>query len=216
MALSLASGAIMRLETPKIGGNSTRLAGLIAIDGPVGSGKTVVGRELARRLGFRYLDTGVMYRAITWLALQRGTPTDDEEALGALTEANPVRIQGPDSDKVLVGGWLIGPELRESRVNKQVSLVARMLAVRKALVQQQQLLAAEGRIIMAGRDIGTVVLPNADLKIFLTASLESRAQRRWQEMLDSGQTLEFQQVLKETKARDDIDTQRTHSPLVPA
>jgi len=192
------------------------LARVIAIDGPVGSGKTVVGREVARRLGFNYLDTGVMYRAITWLALQRGTPTDNEEALGALAEEHPVRIQGPDSDKVLVGGWLIGPELRESRVNGQVSLVASMLGVRKALVRQQQLLAAEGRIIMAGRDIGTVVLPNADLKIFLTASPESRAQRRWRELLDSGQTVEFQQVLEETKARDDIDTQRTHSPLVAA
>ncbi len=180
------------------------------------AGKTVVGRKLAQQLGFRYLDTGVMYRAITWLALQRGTRTDDEEALGALAEAHPVRIRGRDSDQVLVAGWLIGSELKESRVNGQVSLVARILPVRNALVRQQQLIAAEGRIIVAGRDIGTVVLPNADLKVFLTASPESRAQRRWRELLDSGQTVEFQQVLEETKARDDIDTQRTHSPLAPA
>ena len=214
--LSLDPGAIMRLETAIRGGNFTCLAGVIAIDGPVGSGKTVVGREVARRLGFKFVDTGVMYRAITWLALQRGTPTDDEEALGALAEGHPMRIQGSASDKVLVGGWLIGPELRETRVNGQVSFVASMLAVRKALVRQQRLLATEGRIIMAGRDIGTVVLPNADLKIFLTASPASRAQRRWRELQDSGQTVEFQQILEETKARDDIDTQRTHSPLAPA
>ena len=155
------------------------MAGVIAIDGPVGSGKTVVGREVARRLGFKYFDTGVMYRAITWLALQLGTPIDDEEALGALAEGHPVRIQGPDSDKVLVGKWSIGPEMREPQVTGLVSLVARVPTVREALVRQQRLLAVEGRIIMAGRDIGTVVLPEADLKVFLTASLESRAQRRW-------------------------------------
>ena len=192
------------------------MVSVIAIDGPVAAGKTVVGRELARRLGFRCLDTGVMYRAITWLALQRGTPIDDEDALGALAEEQPVRLKGQDSDQVLVGGLLVGTELRESRVNGQVSLVARVSAVRRALVRQQRLLAAEGDIVMVGRDIGTVVLPDADLKVFLSASPECRARRRWQELLDQGQTVEFQQVLQDTKARDEIDSCRADSPLVPA
>ena len=198
------------------GGNFKLLDGVIAIDGPVGSGKTVVGREVARRLGFLYLDTGLMYRAITWLALQRGIATDDEEGLGVLAEGHPLRIQGVENDEVFVGGSLIGPELREPRVDGQVSSVARVPAVRKALVRQQRILADEGRIIVAGRDIGTVVLPDADLKVFLTASSESRAQRRWQELVDSGQSVVFQQVLEETNARDDTDIQRPISPLTPA
>ncbi len=189
---------------------------VVAIDGPVAAGKTVVGRALARRLGLNYLDTGLMYRAITWLALQHGTPIDDEGALGALAEAHPVRPTGQDSDRVLVGEHQVGPELRESRVNRQVSLVARVSAVRRALVRQQRVLAAEGGIVVAGRDIGTVVLPDADLKVFLSASPESRAGRRWREMLAQGQTVDFQQVLRETRARDEIDCHRADSPLVAA
>jgi len=176
----------------------------------------VVGRALAQRLGFTCLDTGVMYRAITWLALRQGTPIDDEGALGALAEEHPVYLKGWDREEVLVGGHEVGPELRESRVNGQVSLVARVSAVRRALVRQQRTLAAEGNIVVVGRDIGTVVLPNADLKVFLSASPESRARRRWREMLDQGQTVELEQVLEETRARDEIDSRRADSPLVAA
>ena len=176
----------------------------------------MVGRALARRLGFKYLDTGVMYRAITWLALHLNIPIDDEEALGTLAADYPVRLKDQDSDQVMVGNHQVGSELRDPRVNAQVSLVARVSAVRRALVQQQRLLAAEGDIVMVGRDIGTVVLPKADLKVFLCASAESRARRRWREMSDQGPTVEFQQVLRETKARDEIDTGREDSPLAPA
>ena len=191
-------------------------ASVIAIDGPVAAGKTVVGRELAQRLGFKFLDTGVMYRAITWLALWRGIPVDDEDALGSLAENHPIRLVGRDSDQVRVGEHLVGAELRESQVNSQVSLVSRLPAVRRELVRQQRILAAEGNMVMMGRDIGTVVLPEAPLKIFLSASLESRAGRRWREMQDHGQHVDFQQVLEETSARDTIDSQRSDSPLVPA
>ena len=171
---------------------------------------------MARRLGFKYLDTGVMYRAITWLALHLNIPIDDEEALGTLAEDYPLRLKDQDSDQVIVANHQVGSELRDPRVNAQVSLVARVSAVRRALVQQQRLLAAEGDIVMVGRDIGTVVLPKADLKVFLCAPGESRARRRWQEMSDQGHTVEFQQVLRETKARDEIDTGREDSPLAPA
>ena len=189
---------------------------VIAIDGPVAAGKTVVGRALAQRLGFKYLDTGIMYRAITWLALHLNISIDDDEALGALAEDYPLRLKDRDSDQVLVGNHQVGPELREQRVSTQVSLVARVSAVRRALVQQQRVLATEGDIVMVGRDIGTVVLPEADLKVFLFASAESRARRRWREMSDHGDSVEFQQVLRETKARDEIDTGRADSPLTPA
>ena len=189
---------------------------MIAIDGPVAAGKTVAGRALAQRLGLKYLDTGVMYRAITWLALHLNIPIDNEEALGTLAQDYPLRLKDQDSDQVLLGDHQLGPELREPRVSNQVSLVSRVSAVRRALVHQQRLLATEGGIVMVGRDIGTVVLPKADLKVFLYASPESRARRRWLEMSDQGNTIEFQQVLRETKARDEIDTGREDSPLAPA
>jgi cytidylate kinase len=171
---------------------------------------------LALQLGFKYLDTGIMYRAITWLALRHRASLDDEAALGKLAEDHPVRLQGQNSDEVLVGDYRVGPELREAQVNGLVSLVARVSAVRRALVRQQRVLATEGSIIMVGRDIGTVVLPDADLKVYLSASPESRAGRRWREMINQGQSVEFQQVLSETRARDEMDSHRADSPLAPA
>jgi cytidylate kinase len=192
------------------------LISVIAIDGPVAAGKTVVGRALAQRLGFKYLDTGVMYRAITWLALRNEIPLEDEAALGDLADTHPVRLKGQQSDQVLVGEHQVGEELRDPRVTQRVSLVARMPAVRRALVRQQRVLAEEGDIIVVGRDIGTVVLPDAGLKVFLSASPERRARRRWQETRGQGQAPEYQQVLAETKARDEIDSHRADSPLTPA
>ena len=189
---------------------------VIAIDGPVAAGKTVVGRKLAQQLGFRYLDTGVMYRAITWLSLQREIPAEDEEALGQLARDNPIRLQGQDSDKVLIGGAQVGPELRDPSVDRRVSLVSQVSQVRRALVQQQRALAKEGKIVLVGRDIGTVVLPGADLKIFVTASLEERARRRWRDQLAQRTETNYQQVLEETRSRDELDSHRADSPLKPA
>lgn len=190
--------------------------GVIAIDGPVAAGKTMAGLELAKRLHFQYLDTGVMYRAITWLALKNATSMEDETALGALACENPIRLDGWNSDQVLVGGVSVGPELREAEVDHHVSLVSRVSAVRRALVQQQRDMASQNNIVVVGRDIGTVVLPDADLKIFITASLEERSRRRWREFQAQGREADFQWVLDETKARDDVDSQRADSPLTPA
>ena len=189
---------------------------VIAIDGPVAAGKTAVGRELARTLGFGYLDTGIMYRAITWLALKNGIPVNDPDSLGELARANPLEMLGEDSDRVSVGGHTLGPELRDSSVDGNVSAVSMASPVRRELVAQQRQIAAKGAIVMIGRDIGTVVLPEADLKVFLTASPENRAQRRWQEMRDRGEEVELFTVLNETLARDKKDTSRDDSPLKPA
>jgi cytidylate kinase len=189
---------------------------VIAIDGPAAAGKTVVGRRLALRLGFKYLDTGVMYRAITWLALRRGVSMTDEAALGELARNNPIRLKGQDSDQVLVGRDEVGPELRDPLVDSHVSLVARVPEVRRALVSQQRALAGEGGIVMVGRDIGTVVLPDADLKVFMTASAQERARRRWQDLQAQGHPLDLAQVLEETLTRDEIDSRRADSPLTPA
>ena len=194
-------------------GESTQV---IAIDGPVASGKSTVGRELARRLGLSYLDTGVMYRAITWLALRRKVSIADEAGLGQLAQESTIRLSGQDSRTVLVSGELVGPELWGPKVVRSVSQVAQVPEVRRALVEQQRALAAEGRIVMVGRDIGTVVLPDADLKLFITASAEVRARRRWKELRDQGQDSDFEQVLQETRQRDRIDSQRADSPLIPA
>ena len=189
---------------------------VIAIDGPVAAGKTMVGRELAKRLNLRYLDTGVMYRAITWLALKNATPIEDVVALGTLADETPIMLDSSNSDRVLVDGISVGPELREAEVDRHVSLVSRVSSVRSALVAQQRRMASEGRIIVVGRDIGTVVLPNADLKIYITASSEERSRRRWKEFQAQGRETDYQAVLNETRARDDVDTQRDDSPLKPA
>lgn len=189
---------------------------VIAIDGPVAAGKTAVGRKLAQSLGFAYLDTGIMYRAITWLALKNDVPVEDEAALGDLARTSPIELVGINIDQVSVAGHTLGPELRESPVDRNVSVVSKATSVRTEMVAQQRKIADQSNIVMIGRDIGTVVLPDADLKIYLTASPENRAKRRWQEMQDRGQVVELMTVLSETLKRDEIDTGRENSPLKPA
>ena len=186
---------------------------VIAIDGPVAAGKTAGGRELALVLGFAYLDTGIMYRAITWLALKNGVDIEDESALGDLALNNPVGLVSDKGNQVSVAGHTLGLELRESAVDQNVSIVSKALPVRTELVTQQRLIAAQNKIVVIGRDIGTVVLPDADLKIYLIAAPEIRAKRRWQEMRDRGQIMNLMTVLDETIKRDDIDSGRANSPL---
>ena len=171
---------------------------------------------MARNLGFAYLDTGIMYRAITWLALHSGVPVEDAASLGELAQANPVDSVGDEGNRVSVAGHSLGPELREPSVEGNVSEVSKAPPVRRALVAQQRRIAGLGKIVMIGRDIGTVVLPDAHLKVYLTASPENRAQRRWQEMRDRGRSVELETVLAETLARDEIDSNRDDSPLKPA
>ena len=200
----------------------------IAIDGPAASGKTVVGRCVAQQLGFWFLDTGIMYRAVTWLALEKGVSPDDAAGLDSLTEAVQVHPISRDGDSVEVAGHLVGPELREARVDRNVSNVSRHSGVRRAMVQQQRAYAGtvlddyqgasskDSGIVMIGRDIGTIVLPAAELKVYLTASAEERARRRCREMLERGQSSDLTSVQKEIEARDAIDSSRDDSPLRPA
>ena len=189
---------------------------VITIDGPVAAGKTVVGRELAQTLGFTYLDTGIMYRAVTWLALNKGIAIGDETLLGRLAHDNPIELVEDNSEQVSVAGNILGLELREANVDQNVSIISKAGPVRTELVAQQRKIAAKSKIVMIGRDIGTVVLPDADLKIYLTASPETRAKRRWQEMQDRGETTELMTVLTQTIKRDEIDSGRANSPLKPA
>jgi len=186
---------------------------LIAIDGPGGVGKNTVGSLVAKRLGYRFIDTGAMYRALTWLALSRGVSLEDEEALTELARSAKFELE---NDKLLLNGREVGPEIREEEVEKGVSLVARVAGVRRELVARQRELAKGGRVVMAGRDIGTVVLPQADRKIFLSASPEERARRRHRELLVQGKQVSFEETLAQLKTRDEIDSQRAASPLKPA
>ena len=189
----------------------------IAIDGPVASGKTVVGRLLAERLGCRFLDTGIMYRAVTWAAIQRGTELDDDAALTRLVESAEIRlVLAEGGDRLTLNGQDITDHLRYPEVERGVSPVSTVSGVRSALVAQQRAIAEEGSIVMVGRDIGTVVLPDARVKVYLKASPEVRARRRLLELKEKGQTAEYGQVVDGLMRRDKIDSERADSPLRPA
>ena len=189
---------------------------MIAIDGPVASGKTSVGRSLARQLGYRFLDTGIMYRALTWLALEQGINVEDDGALGRLASEAVIRLKDQDDDTVVIDGQEVSDELRQRRVDTAVSQVAKVPDVRSALVKQQREIARGGRIVAVGRDIGTVVLPDADFKLYLVASVGERAGRRHRELTQQGHKVGRDQVLGDMEARDELDTGRAHSPLRPA
>ncbi len=191
---------------------------VIAVDGPVASGKTTVGRLLAQRLGYRFLDTGVMYRAITWAALEAGISPEDSQRLVSLAQEQRMEVvfQQDGQALVLVDGRDAAAHLREERVEQSVSLVSQVAGVREILVALQRSVAEEGRMVMAGRDIGTVVLPDAPLKVFLTASVAERARRRHAELYTSGNGVPFQDVLEELANRDKLDSERKVAPLRPA
>jgi len=189
----------------------------IAIDGPVAAGKTAVGAELARRLGYRFLDTGSMYRAFTWFVLQRGIDPDDADALR--DAASRVRLtleRNSENTRIFVDGEDATPYLTSARVENAVSRVSRVPAVRRAMVDIQRAAATGGGVVMAGRDIGTVVLPDAGLKVYLNASREERARRRQEQMALRGEEASFESVLADLTRRDAIDSNRETSPLRPA
>jgi cytidylate kinase len=193
----------------------------IAIDGPAASGKSTLGALLARELGYLYFDTGVMYRAVTLAVLREGLPIEDEASVGGLADRVRIDIQEPtvldgrDVD-VLLDGQDVTWEIRSDAVNASVSPVSAYASVREAMTEQQRRIARENSVVMVGRDIGTVVMPEAGLKVFLDASVEVRAHRRYQELLDRGKQADFDVVLKSLKNRDQIDSSREIAPLRPA
>jgi len=179
----------------------------------VASGKSAVGSRVARALGYRFIDTGVMYRAVTWLALERGVGLEDEAALTHLAESSRLEVE---PERVVIDGSDVTERLRSPEVGEAVSLVSRVPGVRHAMVAQQRRLAEAGGVVMVGRDIGTVVLPDAPVKVYLDASVEERVRRRLDELAEAGKEVSLQQVRDELALRDAIDSERATSPLRPA
>lgn len=193
----------------------------IAIDGPAASGKSTIGGLLAARLGYLYFDTGVMYRAVTWVALQRGIPIEDEEAVTALAEELQIDVTPPTADDgrqytVLADGEDVTWAIRTPEVDANVSPVSAYAGVRVALTPQQRRIGQRGRVVIVGRDIGTVVLPDADFKLYLDATDEERARRRWREIRARGGETDYRAVLASMCRRDRIDSNRAVAPLKPA
>ena len=186
----------------------------VAIDGPGASGKTTVGARVAGRLGFRFLDTGLTYRAATWAALRRGVNMEDDEALAVMTRSLDIRIT--EASRVLVDGVDATDDLNTSKVDGSVSRVSAVRGVREALVPIQRRTAEDGPVVMVGRDICTVVLPDARTKVFLDASPEVRSARRRADIVRAGGSVELEQVSDELRRRDTYDSGRKESPLMVA
>lgn len=186
---------------------------IVAIDGPVGAGKSTVAMAVARRLGYRYLDTGAMYRSVAWLALQRHIDLNGEAAVAAMAGEMRIEFVQRNGQRVLVDGTDVTEAIRSTEVSAGASIVSVYPEVRKAMVALQRRMGAEGGVVMEGRDIGTVVFPDAEVKVFLDASPEERARRRYREMQAKGAQVDFEELRRAEEERDRRDSTRAHSPL---
>jgi cytidylate kinase len=194
------------------------LPSIIAIDGPAASGKSTLAIQLAKELGYLYFDTGIMYRAVTWIALQRSLSIDDEPAITALAQQILIDVRPPSKqDGRAYDVWVeeqdITWEIRRPEVDASVSPVSAYAGVRQALMAQQRRIGRRGQVVMVGRDIGTVIFPDADLKIYLDASAEERARRRYTEILARGEPASYEEILAAVRRRDHIDSTRQVAPL---
>jgi cytidylate kinase len=188
---------------------------VIAIDGPVGAGKSTVAKLVARKLGYLYVDTGAMYRAVALKALRLGMDINDPIVMAMLAEATDIQLQQQvdGSVRVFLDGEDVTEAIRTPEVSEASSIVSAHEGVRKVLAERQKAMAELGGVVMEGRDIQTVIAPDAEVKIFLTASLEERAKRRWLELQQKGISVSYEEVLQEVKERDERDKNRTIAPL---
>lgn len=189
---------------------------VIAMDGPAGAGKSTVARLVAKKLNYTYIDTGSMYRAVAWKVLKENKGTDKDEILEVLKDIQLQLKYGDDKVLVFIDEIDITDQLRTPEVTGLVSKVAQIGEVRSKMVKLQQNMALDGGVVMDGRDICTHVLPNAEIKVFLTASIKERAMRRWKELKNKGYTIELEELQLEIAARDKADSEREISPLIKA
>ena len=187
---------------------------VVAIDGPAGAGKSTIAQMVAKKLGYMYIDTGAMYRAVAWKVLQSGQPVTDALILKIIDDTNISLKNVNGQIYVKVDGKDVTGQLRTPAVTGLVSRVAQLAPVREKMVLLQREMARNGAVVMDGRDIASHVLPEADVKVFLTASIEERAKRRWQEVKDKGYVADLEELKKEIEARDKADMERAVSPLV--
>jgi cytidylate kinase len=193
----------------------------IAIDGPASSGKSTIGVRLAERMGYLFFDTGIMYRAVTLAVIREGIDVNDEAEVTRLANCVQIDVRTPSvadgrKEDVLLNGEDVTWAIREPEVERWVSKISAYAGVRKAMTELQRQIGKRGKVVMVGRDIGTVVMPDADLKIYLDASLEERARRRYHELVQRGEVVQFEDVLEGLKQRDRIDSSRDIAPLKPA
>jgi cytidylate kinase len=194
--------------------SAARRRPIIAIDGPAASGKSTAGKALAARLGYLYIDTGALYRAVGWLASQAGITPEKPKGLADLMAKTEITLAGDASDrKVLVGGSDVSGEIRTEEIGHLASAFSALPQVREALLDIQRQLGAGGGVVMDGRDIGTVIFPDAEVKIFLSASDSERSSRRWRELVDRGQRSDPEEVRRDLSRRDGRDRNRPHAPL---
>lgn len=194
---------------------------IITLDGPAASGKSTIGRKLADSLGYLFFDTGIMYRAVTWIALQYDLNLRDEDAITQMAQTAQIDIRPASQNDgracdVVIADKDVTWEMRSGDVEANVSVVSAYAGVRKALSDQQRKIGLRGKVVMVGRDIGTVVLPEADLKIYLDASAEERAKRRYDETIARGEKADYDDMLKNMIERDHLDSTRAVAPLRPA
>ena len=194
---------------------------IVALDGPAASGKSTLGRTLADSLGYLFFDTGIMYRAITWIALQHDLNLRDEAVITELAQKAQIDIQPPSKGDgracdVIIGEKDVTWDMRDGEVDENVSAISAYAGVRQSLSEQQRRIGLRGKVVMVGRDIGTVVLPEADLKIYLDASADERAKRRFDEIIARGEKADYEEILKKVIERDRIDSTRAVAPLRPA
>lgn len=197
------------------------LINLIAIDGPAASGKSTLAEKIAHELGFFYFDTGVMYRAVTLAALRQNILVEDETSVSSLASSIQIDVQKPSQADgrmmdVFVNGEDVTWQIRTPEVDRNVSKVSAYAGVRKAMTEQQRRIGERGQMVMVGRDIGTVVFPDAACKIYLEASPEERAKRRYEENQKRGECLSYEEILTSIQKRDDVDSSRAVAPLKPA
>ena len=193
--------------------NTKKIA--IAIDGPAGAGKSSISKVVANELGYLYIDTGAMYRGVTWAVLDSHVDVNNQKEVEALLPSLNLTLEPTASAcKVYVKGQDVTDLIRQQQINENVSKIASYKGVRQYLVERQQAMAAVGGVILDGRDIGSVVLPDAELKIYLTASVDARAQRRWLEVQGTSNEQPLDEIKKNVESRDEMDKSREESPLV--